>query len=129
MVVFQFVADQGRWVYINPPLTQRNLTPTIFKSQKLHEKSEFKIYSLQGIGPKYQRSTDGQNFQTFQEVNELTGVKCSDVHQFLRLPKWKGTTEILDKFEMLTTGSSKEEREAYLLKNLKFVDNWLRLER
>ena len=59
MVVFQFVADQGRWVYINPPLTQRNLTPTIFKSQKLHEKSEFKIYSLQGIGPKYQRTTDG----------------------------------------------------------------------
>ena len=30
---------------------------------------------------------------------------------------------------MLTTASSREEREAYLLKNLKFVDDWLRLDR
>ena len=127
MVVFQFMADEGRWVYINPPLTQRTLNPSIFKSQKLHEKSEYKIYSLQGVGPKYPKSSakKGEDLKVFNGVQKNYGGRCTEVPDFLRLPKWRGTKEILARTEMLTTASQAEEREAYLLKNLKFVDDWL----
>ena len=127
MVVFQFSADQGRWIYINPPGFNKSLDAELFRKQGLHEKSEYKVYSLQAVGPKIPKSTgkNKENFEVYNEVLAKNGGRCSEVLRFLKLPKWPGSKEVFQKMELLTTASGAQEREAYYLNNVKLVDKWL----
>ena len=88
------------------------------------------MYSLQGVGPKIpQIQKNKTNFDTYKAVLDFNGGRCFNVTDFLKLPKWKGSKEIFDKMDMLTTVSSAQERELYQLRNLKYVDEWLELSR
>ena len=52
MLVFQYDADRGRWIYINPPGKQLALSAPDFETENLHKKTEFKVYQLLEHGPR-----------------------------------------------------------------------------
>ena len=84
-MVFQFSAKLGRWVYVNPPKTQKVLDRRNFKSFDLNNQSEYKIFALQGVGPKFPKTTgkSKNNFSAFQKVDAMDGGFADDVGQFL----------------------------------------------
>ena len=121
----------GRWEYINPPGYHKSLDKELFKRQGLDKKSEYKVYSLQAVGPKHPKSKGklSVHFENYNKVLNKNGGRCYDVGEFLKIPKWSDSESVFDKMELLSTVNSAQERETYHLKNAKFLDNWLSLKR
>ena len=131
MIVFQYKPDVGRWVFISPPGPSQCLHQNTFRQQNLHRQTEFKVYSMTGVGPRNPRraTKESGNKDVWTKALKEKGGKSTDAVQFLKLPKWSVTDDPFEKIGLLTSSAAPEQRSAYHKRNLRFLDSWLGLQR